>query len=65
MTLIAAVHSDSDVGISVLGIILGLVLGALVYVIGDFAAKHTGQPILRVVGALLALVVFVLLAFDF
>ena len=35
MDLIAAVHSDSDVSISVLGIILGIVLGVLVYVSCD------------------------------
>ena len=65
MDLIAAVHSDSDVSISVLGIILGIILGVLVYVLCDWAAGRTGYGILRVVGALLGLVIFVLLAFDF
>jgi hypothetical protein len=65
MDLIAAVHSDSDVSISVLGIILGIILGVLVYVFCDWAAGRTGYGLLRVVGVLLGLVIFVLLAFDF
>lgn len=62
--MLATVH-NSGVTVSVGGIIIGLLLGALIYVIGTWLAGETGAAVLRPVSAILAVVVFVVLAFDF
>lgn len=63
-SLLAAVHSDC-VSVSIGGLILGLLLGALVFLIGAWLAGEAGQPIIRIIGAFLGVIVFVALAFDF
>ena len=55
----------SEVSVSVGGIVIGLLLGALVYFVSVWLAGEAGQPALRVIGAILAIIVFVVLGFDF
>lgn len=64
-TILANASTTDDVSVSIGGLILGLLIGALVYVFGDWAAKETGAAVLRIVGAIVAVVVFVVLGFDF
>lgn len=60
----AAIHS-SCVSVSVGGLILGLLLGALIYLLGVWLAGETGQWIFRAIGAILAVIVFIALGFSF
>lgn len=60
--MIASVH---HVDVSVGGIIIGLLVAALVYLLGTWLAGETGQPVFRPIGAILAVLVFVVMAFSF
>ncbi len=55
----------ADVAVSVGGLILGLLLAVLIYVVGELLARRMGERLIVVVAAALALIVVILLGFDF
>lgn len=56
---------DGGVSVSVGGLLIGLLVGVLIYVIGVWLARETGASIIRVAAAVIAVIVFLLLGFDF
>lgn len=66
MITIADVEADGDVDVSAGGLILGFLLGLLIYVIADYAVKNgNAPPWVRFAAGVVAIAVFVLLGFDF
>lgn len=56
---------EHHVSISIGGLLVGLLLGALAYILGVWLAGETGVPVLRAVGAIIGVLIFIVLGFHF
>ena len=54
----------SEIDVSAGGLVVGLILGVICYLVGVWAARASGHPELRIVGALVGVLVFFVLGFD-
>jgi uncharacterized protein YacL len=62
--LLLAAHDNGGISVSGVGLVVGFILGVLIYILGVWAARETAQPMLRVAGAVVGVIVFLVLGFD-
>lgn len=67
--MIALLASDRDnveggIAVSVGGLVIGAILALVIYLIADYLAQREGQPIIKTIGVVIALIVFLVLGFD-
>lgn len=65
MQTIVNIIAEKEIDVSVGGLIIGLLLGVLVYLVGAWAARESGHGILAVIGAVVGVIVFIVLGFEF
>lgn len=59
-SLIAASEVSTTTG----DLLIGLLFGIVIYIAGEAVAHSTRQPLFKLIGALVAVFVFLVLAFD-
>lgn len=62
--MFSAVLFADSIRVSVVGIIIGLLLAALIYFVCEWLAARSGAAVLRIIGAIVAVLVFLVCAFD-
>lgn len=67
IALLASDHGDNvegGIAVSVGGLVIGAILALVIYLIADYLAQREGQPIIKTIGVVIALIVFLVLGFD-